>query len=131
ERLRRNGAVSVWTLSTPLMYQLVPRAPADRIPVMNFGAGMTSAADGRWFPWIFNFPATYWSQGSAVISYIGQREGGLEKLRGKKIVHVFLDNPYGKEANPILETLARQFGYQLMLLPVSPPGEEQKATWLQ
>jgi branched-chain amino acid transport system substrate-binding protein len=131
ERLKGKGAVLFYTISTPLLYQLIPRAPTDKMSVINFGAGMTAAADGRWFPWVFIFPTTYWNQASAVIRYIGQREGGLDRLRGKKIIHIFLNNSYGKEANPILETLARQFGYQLTLLPVNPPGEEQKATWLQ
>ena len=131
ERLKGKGAVLVFPLSTAVMYQLIPRAPMDKIPVIQVGAGMTAAADGRWFPWVFNFPTTYWSQASAVIQYIGQREGGLDKLRGKKIAHIFLSVPYGKEANPTLDTLARQLGFQLTLLAVNPPGQEQKATWLQ
>jgi len=131
ERLKGRGAVAVLPFSTGVQYQLIPRTAEDKISVIQPGAGMTASADGRWFPWVFPFPTTYWSQASAVIRYIGQREGGLEKLRGKKIVHIYLNNPYGKEANPILETLARQFGYQLTLLPVNPPGETQQATWLQ
>jgi branched-chain amino acid transport system substrate-binding protein len=131
ERLKGKGAVVVFPISTGVMYQLIPRTAEDKISVIQVGAGMTASADGRWFPWVFPFPTTYWNQASAVIRYIGQREGGLEKLRGKKIVHIFLNVPYGKEANPILETLARQFGYQLTLLPVNPPGETQQATWVQ
>ena len=131
ERLKGRGAALVFPISTAVMYQLVPRAPMDKVPVIQVGAGMTAAADGRWFPWVFNFPASYWSQASAVIEYIGRREGGLDKLKGRKIAHIFLSVPYGKEANPILETLARQLGFQLTLLPVNPPGEDQKATWLQ
>ncbi len=131
ERLKGKGAVLVFPVSTPVMYQLIPRTPIDKIPILQPGAGMTAAADGRWFPWVFNFPGTYWSQASAVIRYIGQKEDGLDKLKGKKIAHIFLNNAYGKEANPILETLARQLGYQLTLLAVNPPGEEQKAAWLQ
>src|SRR4030095_2923440 len=73
----------------------------------------------------------YWHQASAVIQYIARREGGIDRLKGKKIAHVFLAAPYGKEANPILDTLARQFGFQLTLLPVNPPGQDQQATWLQ
>jgi branched-chain amino acid transport system substrate-binding protein len=92
---------------------------------------MTAAADGRWFPWVFNFPTTYWSQASSVIRYMGQQEGGLEKLKGKKIVHVYHNSPYGKEANPTLEELARKYGFELTLLAVDHPGQEQKATWLQ
>jgi branched-chain amino acid transport system substrate-binding protein len=131
ERLKTRGAALVFPISTGVTYRLVPTAPTDRIPVTQFGAGMTAAADGRWFPWVFNFPATYWSQASAVIEYIGRREGGLDKLKGKKVAHVFLSSPYGKEANPTLDALARQIGFQLTLLAVNPPGREQKTTWAQ
>ncbi len=134
ERLKGKGptgAVVVNPYSTGITYQLIPKAPVDKIPVFSMGYGMTAGADGRWFPWVFSFPTTYWSQASAVVKYIGQQEGGMDKLKGKKIVHVFHNSPYGKEANPTLETLARQFGYELTLLPVDSPGQEQKATWLQ
>jgi len=131
ERLKPKGGVLVFPISTAVMYQLIPRAPTDKIPVIQVGAGMTAAADGRWFPWIFNFPGTYWSQASAVIQYIARKEGGPDKLKGKKIAHIFLSVPYGKEANPTLDALARQFGFQLTLLAVNPPGQEQKATWAQ
>src|SRR5256886_10921045 len=102
----------------------------DKVPVFSMGYGMTAAADGRWFPWVFSFPTTYWSQASAVIRYMAQQEGGMDKLRGKKIVHIFHNSPYGKEANPTLETLARQMGFELTLLAVDHPGQEQRATWL-
>ncbi len=103
----------------------------DKIVVHSMGYGMTAAADGRWFPWVFNFPTTYWSQASSVIRYMGQQEGGLDKLKGKKIVHIFHNSPYGKEANPTLEELAQKYGFELTLLAVDHPGQEQKATWLQ
>jgi branched-chain amino acid transport system substrate-binding protein len=134
ERLKgkgATGAVLVNPYSTGITYQLIPKAAVDKIPILSMGYGMTAAADGRWFPWVFNFPTTYWSQASAVIRYIGQQEGGLEKLKGKKIAHVFHNSPYGKEANPTLEALAKQFGFELTLLAVDHPGQEQKATWLQ
>jgi branched-chain amino acid transport system substrate-binding protein len=118
-------------LSTGITYALVPKAGTDKFPIHSMGYGMTAAADGRWFPYVFNFPTTYWSQASAVIRYIGQQEGGLEKLKGKKIAHVFHNSPYGKEANPTLEELARKYGFELTLFAVDTPGQEQKATWLQ
>ena len=37
------------------------------------------------------------------------QEGGLEKLKGKKIAHIFHNSPYGKEANPTLEELAKKY----------------------
>src|SRR5262245_20352101 len=78
ERLKGKGAgaVIVNPYSTGITYQLVPKAPVDKVVVFSMGYGMTAAADGRWFPWVFSFPTTYWSQASAVIRYIGQQEGG-------------------------------------------------------
>jgi branched-chain amino acid transport system substrate-binding protein len=125
------GAVLVNPFSTGITYQLIPKAPVDKVVIHSAGYGMTASADGRWFPWVFNFPMTYWSQASAVIKYMGAQEGGLDKLKGKKIVHIFHNSPYGKEANPTLETLSRQIGFELTLLAVDHPGQEQKSTWLQ
>jgi branched-chain amino acid transport system substrate-binding protein len=133
ERLKgkSGGAMAFNPLSTGITYQLIPKAAVDKIPVHSMGYGMTAASDGRWFPWVFTFPTTYWSQASSVIRYIGQQEGGLEKLKGKKIVHIYHNSPYGKEANPTLEELAHKYGFELTLLAVDHPGQEQKATWLQ
>jgi branched-chain amino acid transport system substrate-binding protein len=133
ERLKgkHGGALLVNPFSTGITYQLIPKAPVDKIVIHSAGYGMTASADGRWFPWVFNFPMTYWSQASAFIKYVGAQEGGLDKLKGKKIVHVFHNSPYGKEANPTLEELAKKHQFELTLLPVDTPGQEQKATWLQ
>ena len=128
---KHGGAVLVNPFSTGITYQLVPKASVDKIVIHSSGYGMTASADGRWFPWVFNFPMTYWSQASAFVKYIGAQEGGLDKLKGKKIVHVFHNSPYGKEANPTLEELAKKHQFELTLLPVDSPGQEQKATWLQ
>jgi len=131
EKLKMKGRTIVNPYSTGITYQLIPKASVDKVVIHSMGYGMTAAADGRWFPWVFNFPMTYWSQASGVVKFIGQQEGGLDKLKGKKIAHVFHNSPYGKEANPTLETLAKQYGFELILLAVDNPGQEQKATWLQ
>ncbi len=123
ERLKGKGptgAVVVNPYSTGITYQLIPKAPVDKAPVLSMGYGMSASSDGRWFPWVFNFPTNYWSQASAVIRYVGTQEGGLDKLKGKKIVHVHHNSPYGKEANPTLETLARQFGFGLQVRRLNP-----------
>src|SRR5499426_2698075 len=133
ERLKGKGggALLVNPYSTGVTYQLIPKAPVDKVVVFSMGYGMSAASDGRWFPWVFNFPTNYWSQASAVIRYIGNQEGGIEKLKGKKIVHIFHNSPYGKEANPTLEDLAKKYQFELTLLAVDHPGQEQKSTWLQ
>jgi branched-chain amino acid transport system substrate-binding protein len=131
ERLKGKSALLVNPYSTGITYQLIPKAPVDKVVVFSMGYGMSAASDGRWFPWVFNFPTNYWSQASAVIRYIGAQEGGLEKLKGKKIAHIFHNSPYGKEANPTLEDLAKKYQFELTLLAVDHPGQEQKSTWLQ
>jgi len=131
ERLKAKKPVLVNPFSTGITYQLIPKASVDKVVIHSAGYGMTASADGRWFPWVFNFPMTYWSQASAFVKYVGAQEGGMDKLKGKKLVHVYHNSPYGKEANPTLETLAKQFGFELTLLAVDHPGQEQKSTWLQ
>ena len=126
-----HGATLVNPFSTGITYQLIPKAPVDQVPILSMGYGQTAAADGRVFEWVYNFPTTYWSQASAFINYVAQQEGGLDKLRGKKIAHVYHNSAYGKEANPTLGVLAEKYGYKLTLLAVDHPGQEQKATWLQ
>ena len=134
ERLKNNGptgASVVNPLSTGITYALIERATADKIPVLSMGYGRTDASDGRVFPYVFTVPMNYWSQASALIKYIGDEEGGMENLRGKKIALVYHDSAYGKEPIPTLEKLSETYGYELSLFPVAHPGLEQKATWLK
>jgi branched-chain amino acid transport system substrate-binding protein len=134
EKLKNKGPTGAAVFnpySTGITYQLIPKAPVDKIPIHSMGYGQTAAGDGRVFEWAFTAPTSYWSQASAFIKYVGSQEGGMAKLKGKKIAHVFHNSAYGKEANPTLELLAKKYGYDLKLFPVDHPGQEQKATWLQ
>ncbi len=126
-----SGALVYQPLSTGITYQLIPKASVDEIPVFSMGYGRTSAANGKIFPWVFNFPATYWSQATVFVQYIGEREGGMDKLKGKKIALVYHNSAYGREPIRTLEKAAEKFGFELLKLPVDHPGQEQKATWLQ
>ena len=125
------GALVYQPLSTGITYQLIPKASFDQIPIFSMGYGRTSAANGKIFPWVFNFPATYWSQATVFVKYIGEKEGGMDKLKGKKIALVYHNSAYGKEPIRTLESAAAKYGFDLQLLPVDHPGQEQKATWLQ
>jgi len=128
---KHGGALVVSPYSTGLTYQLIPKAPVDKVVILSMGYGRTAAAVGSVFPWIFNFPSTYWSQASAFVNYVAEQEGGLGNLKGKHIAHVYHNSAYGKEANPTLEALSKKFGFKLTTLAVDHPGQEQKATWLQ
>lgn len=131
EKLKSRNPVAIIPNSTGITYQLIPKTAADGIPLLTMGYGRTSAAVGSVFPWVFNLPATYWSQATAVIRFMGAKEGGMANLKGKKIAHIYHNSAYGKEANPTLKVLAEKFGFDLTLLAVDHPGQEQKATWLQ
>ncbi len=129
ESTKAQGALAYQPLSTGITYQLIPKATADHIPVHSMGYGRTSAANGRVFPWIFNFPGTYWDAASIMVKYALQESGG--SLKGKKIALVYHNSAYGKEPIRTLQELSKKHGYKLILLPVDHPGQEQKATWLQ
>jgi branched-chain amino acid transport system substrate-binding protein len=134
ERLKGKGptgAAAFLLANTPLVYALTERATHDRIPLLALGGGRADASDGRVFPYVFNAPINVWSQNTAKIRFIGQRAGGMEQLKGLKIVHVYHDSDYGRETLPILDTQAAQYGFAVQHLAVKPPGLDQKATWLR
>ncbi len=124
-------ALAIQPFSTGITYQLIPKSSVDEIPIFSMGYGRTSAANGKVFPWVFNFPATYWSQATALVQYIADQEGGMDSLKGKKIYLVYHNSAYGKEPIRTLEALAEKYGFEYRGLPVDHPGQEQKATWLQ
>ena len=129
ESTKGEGALLYQPLSTGITYQLIPKASADGIPVHSMGYGRTSAANGKVFKWVFNYPGTYWDAASIIIKYIIDQEGG--DISGKKISLVYHNSAYGKEPIRTLEVLSKKHGYELTLLPVDHPGQEQKSTWLQ
>ena len=125
------GATVIHPLSTGITYSLIEKATSDKIPIISMGYGRASAADGRVFPYVFPLITTYWSQASSMVNFLGARAGGMDKLKGKKIVLLYHDSAYGKEPIPILTDLSKDFGYELTTIPVPHPGNEQQAQWLQ
>ncbi len=134
ERLKHKGPTGAsWVdpLSTGISYALLERTAADKIPLIMMGYGRADASYGPVFPYAFTYPATYWAGADAIIQYVGSQEGGLDKLKGKKIALVYHDSAYGKEPIATLEKLSQRYGYQFSKFAVAHPGLEQKATWLQ
>ncbi len=129
EATKGKGALVYSPLSTGITYQLIPKATADGIPIHSMGYGRTAAADGTVFSHVFNFPAHYWDGASIAVNHILDLNEG--DIKGKKIVLVYHNSAYGKEPIATLELLADKYEYELMLVPVDHPGQEQKAQWLQ
>ena len=133
ERLKgkHGGATVFQPLSTGITFALTEKAPGDKIPLITAGYGRSESQDGTIFKWNFPLAGTYWLAADALVQQIGKKEGGLDKLKGKKIALVYHDSPYGKEPIALLQERSKQLGFDLQLLPVTAPGVEQKATWLQ
>ncbi len=133
ERLKKKngGASTVDPLSTGIAYGLLDRVAQDKIPMTTFGYGSANAADGRVFEWVFPIGTTYWDQAAAMIAYLGQKEGGLDKLKGKKIVDLYHDSAYGKEPLPVFDAFAQKLGFELTKIAVAHPGNTQESQWLQ
>jgi branched-chain amino acid transport system substrate-binding protein len=131
ERLKSRGPSFVQPLSTGGTFAITEKAAADKIPVVTIGYGRSESADGTIFKWNFPLAGTYWVASDAILQAVAKKEGGLDKLKGKKIALVYHDSPYGKEPIPLLQERARMHGFELTLLPVTAPGVEQKSTWLQ
>ena len=133
ERLKtkNGGATLVDPLSTGIAYGIVDRVATDKIPMTMLGYGRSDAANGKVFPYVFPLVTSYWNQAAAMIKYLGDKNGGYSKLKGKKIVYLYHDSAFGKEAMPVLDAQAKQYGFELIKIAVAPPGSEQQSQWLQ
>ncbi|MEP2640918.1 ABC transporter substrate-binding protein [Roseobacter sp.] len=129
ESTKGEGALVYQPLSTGITYQLIPKATADNIPIHTMGYGRTSVANGDVFSHVFNYPANYWNGASAAVNHILNINDG--DIAGKKIALVYHNSAYGKEPIRTLEKLSEKHGFELMLLAVDHPGQEQKSQWLQ
>jgi branched-chain amino acid transport system substrate-binding protein len=143
----KHGALALFMPSTPAAYELIPKVTAEHIPMITPGSGRTSSADGRVFPWVFNFPATYWTGASVILEYIAdqerdyiaepERDYGADRVRdtaslkGKRIGFLYLDSSYGREPIPILTEVAKQQAFEFLPYPAEPPGFDQAAIWEQ
>jgi branched-chain amino acid transport system substrate-binding protein len=127
ERLKSKKPVAVNPLSTGITYALTDKVAGDKITLFTTGYGRADSVDGSVFAWNFPLLGTYWSAADMLVQHVAKKGS----LKGKKIALVYHDSPYGKEPIKLLEERARREGFQLILLPVTHPGVEQKATWLQ
>lgn len=112
ERLKgkHGGATVFQPLSTGITFALTEKIPTDKIPMITSGYGRSDSADGGVFKWNFPLIGHYWVAGDTVLQHIAKKEGGWDKLRGKKIAVVYHDSPFGKELLPIVEERSKMHG---------------------
>ena len=123
EEQEADRAPRVQPLSTGITFALTDKAPTDKIPLITAGYGRADSVDGdassRW-----NFPlvGTYWDAADMLVQHVGKKEGGLDKLKGKKIALVYHDSPYGKEPIALLQERAKMHGFELLHAAGDAPG---------
>lgn len=125
-RALRDGAIWFDFLSTPVARAMVNRVLDDEVVMITAFHGRGDASDGETFPYVFPVMSTYWSQAATLIDYMEQNEGGL---KGKKVAHVYIDSPFGREPIPVLEKLSEKLDFNLRTFPYASPGNEQSSTW--
>ena len=131
ESMKSKHPVAITPYSTGITLALIPKAAVDHIPVLSMAYGLSASAVGKDFPWIFNPPATYWDGMSMIIRYIAGKEGGLDKLKGKTIGYIYFDGGYGLEPIPLLDDLAKEYGFNVKKYPVPPAQmQNQSSLWL-
>ncbi|MDU1693035.1 MAG: ABC transporter substrate-binding protein, partial [Bradyrhizobium sp.] len=131
ERLKGRPGVAAWNpLSVGIAYAMIDRISKDKVPLITINHGRTDSTDGRVFPYVFPLLLNPYSETSGIVNYIATREGGSEKLKGKKIVVLYHGSPYGKETIPIYKLLADKYGFELEQIEVPHPGNEQQSQWL-
>jgi branched-chain amino acid transport system substrate-binding protein len=129
ERLKGRPGVTLFDpQATGITFALTDKVANDKIPLLTLGYGLSVAQDGLAFPWNFPLMGSYWTAADVLVQHLVKKDGNL---KGKKIALVYHDSPFGKEPIPLLQERARMNGFELLLIPVTAPGVEQKAAWLQ
>ena len=131
ERLKGKTNTLFDPQATGITFALTDKVINDKIPLVTLGYGLAASQDGGVFKWNFPLMGSYWTAADILIQHLGKLNGGLDKLKGKKIALVYHDSPFGKEPMPLLEERSRMHGFELVKIPVTAPGVEQKSAWLQ
>jgi branched-chain amino acid transport system substrate-binding protein len=131
ESVKDKHPVVINPWSTGITLALIPKASVNHIPILSMAYGLSASAVGKDFPWVFNPPATYWDGLSIIFRYIGGKEGGLDKLKGKTVGFIFFDGGYGREPLPLLHQFANDYGFTVKEYPVPPADmQNQSGIWL-
>jgi branched-chain amino acid transport system substrate-binding protein len=96
ERLKSRPAVAAWNpLSVGIAYAMIDRITQDKTPLITVNHGRTDSTDGRVFPYVFPLLLNPYSETSGIVKYISSQigSGGLDNLKGKKIVVLYLARP--------------------------------------
>ncbi|GAA2829863.1 amino acid/amide ABC transporter substrate-binding protein (HAAT family) [Aminobacter aminovorans] len=124
----KGSSLVIQPWSPAITLELLPKASADKVPLLAPGYGFSAISDGKRFPWAFNPPVSYWDGASMMLKGISGDD--LDSLRGKKIVLLHLDGAYGEEPIALLQAYADSFDFTLLPVPVAAKEmQSQSAQW--
>jgi branched-chain amino acid transport system substrate-binding protein len=114
---------------TPLAYAVIGRVADDHVVLAQAGFGRTDAAYGPVWPWVFGVHSNYWTQIAMTLRFMALKEGGIDKMKGKTVAHLYIDTAYGREPLPAMRIICKKWGVRLLEIPIAAPGLEQQAQW--
>ena len=123
------GATANDPLSVGIAYAVQEKTQVDKIPSITPNHGNSASQDGSVFPYQFPLEITPYDESNIMVKYAGQLAGGLNNLKGKKIVVLYHGSAYGRETIGYHDFLAKKYGYEVTQIEVAHPGNEQTATW--
>ncbi len=131
KRQKSKPGAAAWNpLSVGIAYAMIDDVGRDKVPLITVNHGRTDSTDGRVFKYVFPLLLNPYSETSGIVNYVAAKEGGLEKLKGKKLVVLYHGSPYGKETIPVYQLLAEKYGFSVEQIEVPHPGNEQQSQWL-
>ncbi len=118
-------------LSVGISSSLIEQGRKDKLSIISVNHGRTETERGDVFPYQFPLGTNAYDFAYATIKHMGEQLGGIDKLKGEKVVTLFHGSPYGREANEFLTSLGEQHGFEHVPIEVPHPGNEQGAQWLK
>ncbi|MFH6782857.1 MULTISPECIES: ABC transporter substrate-binding protein [Methylobacterium] len=118
------GSIAVVPGSADAALALLPRLPADRMPLVSSGYGPAAMARGDALPWAFAPPVTVWGALAAAIIHLSQ-DGSEGNPLGRSLAYMYRDSPAGREPVPVLRALAAEAGLEFRAHALPDPGPEE------
>lgn len=118
-------------LSVGISSSLIEQGRKDKISIISVNHGRTETERGDVFPYQFPLGTNAYDFAYATIKHMAESLGGIDKLKGEKIVTLYHGSPYGREANEFLTSLGEQYGFEHVPIEVPHPGNEQGSQWLK
>lgn len=101
-------------LGTPLVDALSSTSSQDKAVLWSPGFGLSEAADGTKFPYIFVGVATYYAQAQAAMQYVADEWKQQGRSGNAKVIYLYYDNPAGRDPLEIVKQQGPSLGLDII-----------------